>query len=167
VSEDRRPASRSRLISLFLLVAGAVYIADRVTKLLAERNLSDRAPITLIPGVLDLRYTTNSGGAFGVLGSAPWLFFTATIAIGVVIVAAAWRARSAALEVGLGLILGGALGNLTDRIVHASRASGQVTDFIHLHHWPVFNAADSAIVIGAIAVAIAGSRRRDRAAAER
>ena len=148
------------------MVGALVYGVDRVTKLVAERHLAGRAPITLIPGVLDLRYTTNSGGAFGILGSAPWVFFTATVAVGALIVVTAWRARAPAVEVGLGLILGGAVGNLTDRILHASRPGGQVTDFIHLHHWPVFNAADSAIVVGAIVVAIAGSRHRDRAPAE-
>lgn len=155
------PVSRARLVGAFAAAAATVYGLDRVTKLLAERHLAGRPPLTLIPGVLDLRYTTNSGGAFGILGSAPWIFFTATIVVGAAVVVAAWRARGTAVEVGLGLIMGGALGNLTDRIAHASRAGGQVTDFIHLSHWPVFNAADSAIVVGAIVVAVAGSRERD------
>jgi signal peptidase II len=163
VTESRPRASRARLAGVFVAVAGAVYVADRVTKLLAERHLAGREPVTVIPGVLDLRYTTNSGGAFGVLGGAPWLFFTAAVGVGAIVLVAAWRTWSIGSEVGLGLVFGGALGNLTDRVLHASRPGGQVTDFIHLHHWPVFNVADSCIVIGALVLAVAGGRRRDRA----
>jgi signal peptidase II len=140
--------------------AGAlVYGLDRLTKLLAERNLAGRPPVVLIPHVLDLSYTTNSGGAFGVLGSQPWLFFGATVAVCLVIVIASTRVASATVAAGLGLILGGALGNLTDRIVHGRGVSGRVVDFIHLHHWPVFNAADSAVVVGAAVLVVASARR--------
>jgi signal peptidase II len=64
------------------------------------------------------------------------------------------------------LILGGALGNLTDRVVHGSGFSGSVTDFIDFQIWPVFNLADSAIVIGAIVLAFTGWRREDQGDAE-
>jgi signal peptidase II len=110
--------------------------------------------------VLDLRYTTNSGGAFGVLGGRPWLFFTATLVVCGVLMVAAFRVESWPKLVGMGLILGGALGNLTDRIIHGPGVSGRVVDFIDFHVWPVFNLADSAIVVGAAVVALAGMRRR-------
>lgn len=122
----------------------------------------------LIPGVLQLRYTTNSGGAFGLFPGQPWLFFVATVAVCVVIVVVASRgltSRRAAL--GLGLILGGALGNLTDRIVREPSitggwrgVSGGVVDFIDFHIWPVFNLADPAIVIGVLLVVLTGVRRQ-------
>jgi signal peptidase II len=76
-----------------------------------------------------------------------------------VIVAASLRLTSRAMAFGLGAITGGALGNLTDRLVWGPRASGKVVDFIDLHHWPVFNVADSAIVIGVLLVLLVGVRR--------
>ena len=66
------------------------------------------------------------------------------------------RLSSAWNAVGLGLVLGGALGNLTDRLTRGTGVSGQVVDFIHLHLWPTFNVADSSIVVGAIVLATAG-----------
>jgi len=135
---------------------------------MAEQHLFGRPPIVLIPGILQLRYTTNSGGAFGLFPGQPWLFFVATVAVCVVIVVVAsrgltsWRAA-----LGLGLILGGAFGNLTDRIVRGPSItggwrgiSGGVVDFIDFHIWPVFNLADSAIVIGVLLVVLTGIRRQ-------
>jgi signal peptidase II len=144
--------------------AAFAYGLDRVTKLLAERYLAGRPPVQLIPHVVQLNYTLNAGGAFGVLGSKPWLFFAATVAVCVGILASVPRVSSAAMGVGLGLILGGALGNLTDRIIHGSGVSGQVVDFVDFRVWPVFNMADSAIVVGAVVVVLAGLTRRHAAA---
>ncbi len=151
---------RSRLLGIFFGGAIFSYVLDRLTKLWVERSLAARPPVHLIPHVLDLRYTTNTGGAFGVLGSQPWLFFTATVLVSVIILVAAFRITSATTILGMGLILGGALGNLTDRVLHGPGVSGRVTDFIDFRVWPVFNLADSAIVVGALIVAVAGMRRR-------
>ncbi len=140
--------------------ATAVYVLDRLSKLWAEATLPDH-PIDLIPGVLSLRYTTNSGGAFSLGQSAPWLFVGASVTVAVVIVATSTRHRSMVTAFALGLVLGGALGNLTDRIARGSGLRGRVIDFIDLHVWPVFNLADSAIVVGAILLAWA-SLRADR-----
>jgi signal peptidase II len=151
--------SRRTRLALFLYGAAAiVYAVDRVTKWIVERHLADRPPIDLIPGVVRLRYTTNTGGAFGLFGGHAWLFFLATVVVCMVIVWASTRLDTAATAIGLGLILGGALGNLTDRLVRGHRG---VVDFIDFRVWPVFNAADSAIVIGALVVAIVGIVRRD------
>jgi signal peptidase II len=117
--------------------------------------------VRLIPHVLDLRFAENSGGAFSLLGGQPWIFFGATVVICLVIVAVSPRLGSLAPAVGLGLVLGGAVGNLTDRIARGPGVSGRVVDFIDLHHWPVFNLADSAIVIGALVVVLAGLTARD------
>jgi signal peptidase II len=151
--------SRRGRLALFLYgVAAAAYVVDRVTKWIVERQLAGRPPIEVIRGVVRLRFTTNTGGAFGLFGGQAWLFFLATIAVCLVIVLASSRLQSMATAVGLGLILGGALGNLTDRLVRGPRG---VIDFIDFRVWPVFNAADSAIVIGALIVAVAGIVHHD------
>jgi signal peptidase II len=140
--------------------AGVAYFLDRISKAWVERSLPGK-PVDLIPGIFTLRFTTNSGGAFSIGGSTPWIFATATIVVSIVIVATAFRHRSTLTAIALGLILGGALGNLTDRIVRGPGFSGQVVDFVDLHVWPIFNVADSAIVVGAMLLAI-GSFRSDR-----
>ena len=142
-------------------VAAAVYLVDRVSKHLAERHLAGEPPVVLIPRVLQLRYTENPGGAFGLFGGQPWLFFLATVVVAGVIAFLSWRLAVPSSAVALGLILGGALGNLTDRIVRGPGVGGQVVDFIEFPRvWPVFNLADSAIVLGAIVVLLAGVHRR-------
>lgn len=138
--------------------AGVAYVLDRVTKLAAERHLEGRPPIDVIPGVLQLRYTTNPGGAFGLFGGATWLFVGASIAVIAIILVASRRPPSFAAAVALGLVLGGALGNLTDRLVRGSGLSGEVVDFIDFQVWPVFNVADSCIVIGAALLLFTGAR---------
>jgi signal peptidase II len=148
--EPRRGAARVRLAALMYAVAAAVVLADRLTKLWARNTLPGRAPITLVPGVLDLSFTTNSGGAFGLFGGAAWLFFGATIVVCAVIVYASLALPGRLAAVGLGLVLAGAVGNLIDRIFNRGQLSGRVVDFIHLHRWPVFNVADSAIVVGVV-----------------
>jgi signal peptidase II len=138
-----------------------VLAVDRVTKILAERALPGD-PVELIPGVLDLRYTTNPGGAFGLLDGIPWLFVVISIGVIAVIVWTSRRLPTASSAVGLGLVLGGAVGNLVDRAIRGPGFSGEVVDFIDLQVWPIFNLADSAIVIGAAVLLISGFRR-DRA----
>jgi signal peptidase II len=150
---------RARLAAILYGSSVAVYVLDRVTKLLAERHLAGRPPIDLIPEVVRLNYTTNSGGAFGLFGGQPWLFFGATLLVCLAIVIGSTRLARAASAAGSGMILGGALGNLTDRIIHGPGVSGRVVDFIDFRLWPVFNLADSAIVIGAALVVLAGARR--------
>ena len=153
--------SRAGRLALTAYGAAAfVYLVDRLSKLLAERNLADHAPIRLIPHVLDLTYTTNSGGAFGLFRGQPWLFFGASLVVVAAILVASSRLSSPTVAIGVGMILGGALGNLTDRVVHGTGVAGQVVDFIYLHNWPVFNVADSAIVVGTFLVVQAGFRGR-------
>jgi len=143
---------------VFATAAGA-YALDRVTKALAENLLPDHA-VRLIPSVLDLTYTTNSGGAFGLFGNAPFVFLAATLVVCGAIIVASFGVTHRVIAVGMGLVLGGALGNLTDRIVRGSGFDGRVVDFIHITGWPVFNVADSCIVIGASLILLGGLRRR-------
>jgi signal peptidase II len=154
--------SRAPAIPLWLYAtAGAAYLADRLTKLWVERSLAGEPPLELVPRVLTLNYTTNSGGAFGIGRSAPWVFAGATIVVSVVIVAVSFRLRRLPVAIALGLILGGALGNLTDRAANGPGISGHVVDFIDLQIWPVFNLADSAIVVGAVLLALATAGHED------
>jgi signal peptidase II len=108
--------------------------------------------------VLELRFTTNPGGAFGLFGRATWLFVGASLVVIVVILIASRRPPSGAGALALGLVLGGALGNLTDRMFRGPGLSGEVVDFIDFQVWPVFNVADSSIVIGAALILLAGAR---------
>lgn len=154
--------TRARSITLALYATAAVvYALDRMTKLWVEAALAGRAPIEIVPGVLSFNYTTNSGGAFGLGRSAPWVFAGATVLVSVVIVFVSFRLDRRPLALALGLILGGALGNLTDRILNGPGLSGSVIDFIDLQVWPVFNLADASIVVGAILLAMSSARRKE------
>jgi len=135
-------------------LAAAVFGLDRLTKWLVERLVSFTDTHTVIPGFFDIVYSQNSGVAFGILNDSTAAWRTAALialsAAAVILISAVlWRARQMdPLPLwGLALILGGAAGNVFDRIVW-----GRVTDFLEFYigqyHWPTFNIADSAIVIG-------------------
>ncbi len=143
------------------MVAVASFGLDRITKIWAESVLPG-SPIDVVPGMLTLRFTTNSGGAFSIGQSAPWFFVGVSTVVVAIILATSFRHTSRIVGAGLGLVLGGALGNLTDRAFRDEGFRGRVVDFIDFHVWPVFNLADSAIVIGAIVLAWAGTRDRPR-----
>ena len=150
-----------RIFPWLLLLFTAVLVGcDHGTKLVAQKALEQRGPLRIVRGVLDLRYTENHDTAFSltraldfqgksfVLGAVA-LYALATIAI------FWWRRRHASRleQVGYGLIVAGALGNVLDRITR-----GYVIDFIHVHHWPVFNVADILVALGAGALALAAAR---------
>jgi len=151
-----------RRAPLLFAVAAAALALDQATKAWVVATLEGRPPIRVIPGVLSLNYTTNSGGAFGLGRSAPWIFAAATIVVSAVIVVAARRPMTKTNAIALGLILGGAFGNLADRALNGPGLGGEVTDFIDIQVWPVFNVADSAIVIGALILAFASLGRAER-----
>jgi signal peptidase II len=145
-----------------------VLAADAASKAIVVATLSDRAPVVVISHVLTLTLTRNAGAAFSVGGGATILFSAVAVVVAVVIIRTALSLVSRAWAVSLGLLLGGALGNLSDRLFRApGPLRGHVVDWIQLPHWPVFNLADSAIVIGgALAVLVSlrgieldGSRR--------
>jgi signal peptidase II len=138
---------------LFLLLLVGVVGCDHATKRLAAAELANRGPVSLVPGVLDLRYVTNTDTAFSVLGgllSAETRFYVLLISMGIATLAIAlwvgqrWRSAMRMERVAGALLLGGALGNLLDRLLR-----GHVIDFIHISYWPVFNVADIALCIGA------------------
>jgi signal peptidase II len=144
---------------VLVAVALAALIADIVSKIIVVATLQDREPIRLLGGLLTLLETRNSGAAFSI-GTGYTVVFT-LIACGVVvaILRTARNLRSLPWAVCLGLLLGGALGNLTDRLVRApGPLKGHVVDWIQLPHWPVFNLADSAIVCGGVLAVLLAAR---------
>jgi signal peptidase II len=166
---------RPRRIRLLLAVAAGIFGADLVTKTIVVATLSDRAPVRLLGGLLTLRVLRNSGAAFSIGTSMTAVFTLIAVVVIVSILRTARRLRSLAWAVTLGLLLGGATGNLGDRLFRSpGPLRGHVVDWIELPHWPVFNVADSAIVCGGIlAVLIAargirldGARDRARASSE-
>ncbi|MGA3316178.1 MAG: signal peptidase II [Candidatus Korobacteraceae bacterium] len=140
----------------FFLIAAAVLLLDRLAKWSVASNIPLHDSVTVIPGCFHLTHVENTGAAFGLFAesTAQWkigaLVSFSVIAL-MVVSALLWK-HSHALStttIGLSLILGGATGNLWDRML-----TGHVVDFLDFYvgsyHWPAFNVADSAIVIGAI-----------------
>ena len=157
-------ARHGRAAFVLFATAAVAYGLDRLTKTWAASALPGD-PIDVIPGVLTIRFTENSGGAFSIGQSAPWFFVAVTSAVVIAILATSFRHTNRLVAASLGLVLGGALGNLTDRAFRGPGFRGRVVDFIDLHVWPVFNLADTAIVVGAILLAVVGFRERDEAPA--
>ena len=146
---------RSRRALALYGTAAAVLALDQLTKHLVVSNLAGRPPVDLIGDAVQLRYTTNSGGAFSLLTGAPLFFGLMAIVIIGGIVYASRRAQPVSMLVILGLILGGALGNLTDRLLRGEGLlRGEVVDFVKVGIWPVFNLADSCVVVGGILLAL-------------
>jgi signal peptidase II len=143
-----------RSLRVLLPVAAVVLIADQVTKQLVFTHLQDHS-VDIISGVLTLRFTLNSGGAFGILQGVPGLFLAATVLVIGLLVVWVRQLADPRMLIPLGLMLGGGLGNAFDRLFR--HLGGRVIDWIDLHVWPVFNLADSAIVIGVILVIIMSS----------
>jgi signal peptidase II len=132
-----------------VVVAAVVVAVDQATKTWAVHRLS-HGPVHVL-WKLDFELAYNSGGAFSLLqGWAPVLAVVAAVAV-VMMLRAVRNVRSVALSIALGLVVGGALGNLSDRIVRPDK--GAVVDFVALHFWPTFNVADACIVIGGILAA--------------
>jgi signal peptidase II len=164
------PPGRPRRIRLLLAVAAGIFVLDLITKTIVVATLSDRAPVRLLGGLLTLRVLRNSGAAFSIGTSMTVVFTLIAVVVIVSILRTARRLRSLAWAVTLGLLLGGATGNLGDRLFRSpGPLRGHVVDWIELPHWPVFNVADSAIVCGGILAVLIAARgirldgARDRA----
>ena len=143
-----------------LLLAGAVVVFDQITKAVALEHLAPGVPVVLFDQWLSLTLVMNPGLAFGLLGTVPpaWRWLVAALSLVALLVLArvalrvlptgGWPGRLA-----IGLIFGGAVGNLIDR-----GRFGAVVDFVDVHwrgwHWPAFNVADSAISIGVVLLAL-------------
>ncbi|OEJ96639.1 signal peptidase II [Streptomyces thermolilacinus] len=149
-----RPRGRRRVVAL-MAVAIVAYLLDLGSKMLVVAKLEHHDPIVVIDGLLKFEAVRNPGAAFGI-GEAFTVVFTVIAAVViVVIVRLARKLYSLPWAIALGLLLGGALGNLTDRIFRAPGVfEGAVVDFIAPAHFAVFNLADSAIVCGGFLIVI-------------
>ena len=146
--QERGPvASLTRPGLLAFAIALVVVVADRVTTSLALDHIHDTSHVW---GPFGLSLTFNSGFAFS-LFSGRAVAVTVLLCAGVVILAfAVARVRSIPLAIGAGLVLGGAVGNLSERIVGTH--GGQVPDFVTLDYWPTFNLADACVTVGILIV---------------
>jgi signal peptidase II len=158
--------------TVFGLLLALSLAADQATKIWARISLKPRFDsITVIPNYFDFRYSENPGSAFGLFRDMPGarylLFVIGIVALGVVL-SFLRRIKPEQLRVAgeLGLLAGGALGNIIDRMLY-----GRVTDFIlwhvHSHEWPVFNVADAALVVGVIGLLFDLREEKPPAAAEK
>ena len=140
-----------RQIQILVGVAALVLLLDSISKLIVVAKLSNRAPVRLLGGFLKLEETRNAGAAFSIGTGATFVFAFVAIAVIVVILRSARRLFSGPWAIVLGLLLGGATGNLVDRIARSPGLfRGQVVDWIRLPHFAVFNLADSAITVGGV-----------------
>jgi signal peptidase II len=143
------PAPRRSRLVLLLATAALVLVLDVVTKVLVVARLEGRESIELLGELLLLRVTRNPGAAFSFAEGATLLFTAVAVAVIVVILRVARRLGSTGWALALGLLLGGASGNLVDRLLRSpGPGRGAVVDFIDFRFWPSFNVADSAIVTG-------------------
>lgn len=127
-----------------------MWALDQATKALAVATLEPGTSITLVPHVFWLTLTRNSGAAFSAGAQMTVMLSMIAIIVVVTVIRMARRLADRGWALGLGLLLGGALGNLTDRILRApSPFRGEVVDFLHLTHWPIFNVADIGLTIAA------------------
>ncbi len=136
---------------LLACVAAAVLLLDVVTKVLVVAELEGRRTLELLGGQLLLRVSRNPGAAFSFAEGATPVFTLVAIVVVVAVLRVRPRVRSRGWALGLGLLLGGASGNLVDRLLRApGPGRGAVVDFIDFQVWPSFNVADSAIVTGGL-----------------
>jgi signal peptidase II len=150
---------RPRRVGLLLGVAAFVLAADAISKAIIVAKMPGHGTIRLLGGALTITLTRNGGAAFSI-GTSMTILFT-LIALGVVvyILRTARNLRSIGWAITLGLLLGGAMGNLLDRIFRAPGLfQGHVVDWIELPDWPVFNLADSAIVCAGVLVVLLALR---------
>ncbi|MEV5443489.1 signal peptidase II [Streptomyces sp. NPDC052644] len=152
--EAGAPAERRRVAAL-LAVAIVAYLLDLGSKMLVVAKLEHHDPIVVIDGLLKFEAVRNPGAAFGIGEAFTVVFTVIAAAVIVVIIRLARKLYSLPWAIALGLLLGGALGNLTDRIFRAPGVfEGAVVDFIAPAHFAVFNLADSAIVCGGFLIVI-------------
>lgn len=147
-------------MGVFTWIAVITLLLDQVSKLVVLATLVDRPPVVLLPDMLQLQYRTNTGAAFSLLEGHTVLLTLVSIVISLFLLLWAWRLKPGeqGFRLSFGLILGGAIGNLIDRV-----RLGQVVDFIDAHwrdvyHWPTFNIADSAICVGIFLLVLASFR---------
>lgn len=149
------PSGRRRLFRLLAAVAIVSYAADQASKAWAVASLSNEPPRRLVGSFLQLDLIRNSGAAFSLGTGSTWLLTIIAVLVLVVVVRTSRRIGSTGWAWALGLLLGGALGNLTDRLVREpGLGSGHVVDFLDYNNWFIGNVADIAIVSAAVLIAL-------------
>ncbi|MGH3470971.1 MAG: signal peptidase II [Nocardioidaceae bacterium] len=149
-TDGASPAPRRKIV-LWGAVAVVAYAADQASKWWATHHLTEGVPHQLIGSWLQLRLTHNAGAAFSVGTGYTALLSIVALTVIAVCLRMARRLGSTGWAIALGLLVGGALGNVTDRLLRPPGPfRGWVVDFLQLPHWPVFNLADSAITVAAL-----------------
>ena len=172
-----RPRARTRALVVFASIAAAGYALDVVSKVLAVQHLTDRAPVRVVGDLLTLYLARNPGAAFSTGTSYTLVLTCVAVAAVVAVLWVSRRLQSTGWAIGLGFLLAGVLGNLTDRIFRSPGVfRGHVVDFVQLPNWPIFNVADICINIAAgviilqalrgVSVNGARAHRRERETAE-
>ena len=160
-----RPVTRRSGVLAAALLGLLVFLVDQALKWLVETYISLGQSVTAIPGILRLTHIKNSGGAFGILGGSQIILLIGSVlAVAVVLWMLLASPPSRFTALGCGFVLGGAAGNLLDRLT-----TGQVTDYADLQfwpleEWPIFNVADTAIVAGVVLLLLAAFLSTDKPA---
>jgi signal peptidase II len=140
---------------MVVVAAAIVLTLDQVSKSWVVANLDPTQPRDLVGSVLRLHLTFNPGAAFNLATGATWVLTLLAAGVVVVTIVTARRLGSRVWALALGLLLGGALGNLSDRIFrYPGGGRGHVVDFLELPRWPIFNVADMAVVSAAVLIAL-------------
>jgi signal peptidase II len=142
-------------VRLLLAVAAVVVALDQLTKAIALERLADGAPVHVLGDLLQFRLVFNPGAAFSFATGYTFVFTIIAAVVVVVILRVSRKLRSLPWALALGALLGGAIGNLLDRVFREPAVfQGHVVDFIELPNWPVFNLADTAITCSAVAMVL-------------
>ena len=164
---------RRRALALFAAVALTAYVVDVVTKVAAVARIEPGGDVPVVGELLRLTLVRNPGAAFSTGTQATVALSIFALVAALVVLLLARRVRDRLWAVGLGLLLGGVLGNLTDRLLREpGPLRGHVIDFLRLPNWPVFNVADMCINAAAVVILVQAFRgvrldgRRDRAASD-
>ncbi|MEE2522754.1 signal peptidase II [Pseudarthrobacter sp. J75] len=146
---------RKVLVSLFAGFAVFAYVFDQLTKLWVTANMVEGQQIPVLPPLLHWYFIRNSGAAFSIGENITWVFSLVMAAVSVAILFQVRKLGSKWWALSLGLLLGGALGNLTDRLFREpSFGMGHVVDFIQLPNFAIFNIADSAVVSAVVIICL-------------
>lgn len=148
--------------ALLLVISALVVAIDQAAKFVVTKTLEGQTPVQVLGGLFQVDYTRNTGAAFSMLQSGGWLFAAVAliVVLAILIYYPRMHQRGFLVTLALALVLGGAIGNLIDRI-----RLGYVVDFIDFRWFPVFNLADSAIVCGVgvlILASLLEARREDQ-----
>lgn len=147
------PGWRSQAV--VLAIGAGVVLVDQTTKWWAEQTLAGKPPVQVVGELLQFTFVRNPGGAFSIGTDRTWLFSIIATVVSVAIVWYSRRVTSRWWLAALGVLLGGAVGNLIDRVIQPPGPGvGHVVDFLQLPNWPVFNVADMAVVGGAITIIV-------------